>query len=567
MTNHLWESTLFAAAIAALTLVFRKNAAHVRHWLWLAASIKFLLPFSLLVSLGGQVHWRTETPAGSNVVRIVSQHFEAPEVYLATPPSPSIPWASVWLSGCGVVLLIWRVRWRRVHAAVQQASPLWWSTGIEAKSSRGVLEPGVFGILRPVLLLPEGITTRLTPAQLDAIVAHEMCHVRRRDNLAAAIHMLVEAVFWFHPLVWWIGARLVEERERACDEEVLRMGKEPEVYAAGILEVCRFYVSSPLECVSGVTGSDLKRRIEQIMEHRSTRALSFGRMLLLAAAGSAALVGPVAIGIVNAPPSLAQAPPSPALAFEVASVKPNKSGATRGPSTILPGGRFTATNNTLRALILNAYGIFTSEELLSGGPAWIDSERYDVEAKAEASAIPPGTPDKVLWEKTRLMLRTLLADRFHLIVRRETREVPIYELVVAKNGVKLKKSEVECEGKTLFCHGFSGGPRGLSGTAVDMDDLALMLSRYAGRPVSDRSGVQGLFDIKLQWNPFVGRPRPAEDEARLPGAERREGGAADLDSLPALPVALEQQLGLRLESRKGPVEFYVIEHVEKPTEN
>ena len=94
------------------------------------------------------------------------------------------------------------------------------------------LEPsGVFEFFRPVLLLPEGIAERLMREHLAAIVAHELCHVRSRDNLAAAVHMLVEAIFWFHPLVWWIGRRLVDERERACDEEVLRPGSEPEVYA------------------------------------------------------------------------------------------------------------------------------------------------------------------------------------------------------------------------------------------------------------------------------------------------------------------------------------------------
>ena len=91
----------------------------------------------------------------------------------------------------------------------------------------------MFGVLKPVLLLPEGITDRLTPAQLNAVLAHEMCHVRRRDNLTAAIHMLVEAIFWFYPLVWWIRARLVEERERACDEAVLQSGSDAEVYAEG----------------------------------------------------------------------------------------------------------------------------------------------------------------------------------------------------------------------------------------------------------------------------------------------------------------------------------------------
>ena len=106
-------------------------------------------------------------------------------------------------------------------------------------SAPGLVEPGVFGIFRPVLLLPEGIAERLDQAQLEAILAHELCHIRRRDNLTAAIHMAVQATFWFHPLVWWLGARLVDERERACDEEVLRLGNKPQVYAEGILNVCK----------------------------------------------------------------------------------------------------------------------------------------------------------------------------------------------------------------------------------------------------------------------------------------------------------------------------------------
>ena len=95
---------------------------------------------------------------------------------------------------------------------------------IEILLSRASLEPGIFGIVRPVLVWPEGISEHLEDAHLEAILAHELWHVRRRDNLAAAIHMLVEAIFWFHPLVWWLGARLVDEREEACDEEVLRAG-------------------------------------------------------------------------------------------------------------------------------------------------------------------------------------------------------------------------------------------------------------------------------------------------------------------------------------------------------
>src|SRR5205807_1020306 len=158
----------------------------------------------------------------------------------------------------------------------------------------------------------------------------------------------------------------------------------------------------------------------------------------------------------------------------------------RAPSMILPGGRFTATNNTLRNLILNAYGPFASPDMLSGGPGWIDSERYDVEAKAEANAIPAGTPNRVLWEKTRLMLRTLLENRFKLSMRREIKEMPVYDLVVAKNGPKLKTSDQDCAASVTACHGFAGNPTRLSGTGVDMYDVALILTNYSGgRPVLD----------------------------------------------------------------------------------
>jgi bla regulator protein blaR1 len=108
--------------------------------------------------------------------------------------------------------------------------------------SRKSLEPAVFGVARPVLLWPAGFSERLDDAHVEAILAHELCHVRRRDNLAASLHMAVEAIFWFHPLVWWLGARLVDERERACDETVLQSGSPPQVYAESILRACEFCV-------------------------------------------------------------------------------------------------------------------------------------------------------------------------------------------------------------------------------------------------------------------------------------------------------------------------------------
>ena len=287
MGNHLWQSTLFAAAAGLLTLALHKNHARVRYWLWLAASLKFLIPFSLLVGMGNHMAWsRADAPADTGLyvaVEQVGQPFTRTDLLAAATHPAASPGAhftaillvAAWLCGFLCVVAVWLVRWRRISALLRKAAPVHEGREVEilrrlernAKPSQSIemlrvpasLEPGIFGVLRPVLLWPEGISARLEDAHLEAILAHELRHVRRRDNLAAAIHMVVEAIFWFHPLVWWLGARLVEERERSCDEEVLQLGSERKTYAESILKVCEFCVESPLACVSGVAGADLKK--------------------------------------------------------------------------------------------------------------------------------------------------------------------------------------------------------------------------------------------------------------------------------------------------------------------
>ncbi len=277
LANHLWQSTLFAVIAWLLTLALRKNRAAVRYWIWLAASIKFLIPFSLLIDAGSQLAWRTapavEQRRVSFVVDAIGRPFVSsdPGISLAgaTPPPSGLPGIlllSVWLLGVAVGVIWWLRRWLHIRATQRTATLLDLNLPIPVLSSSAKIEPGVFGIRKPVLLLPEGIAERLTPDQLEAVLAHELCHFRRRDNLTGAIHMLVETIFWFHPLVWWIRTRLIEERERACDDDVLNVVSDARVYAEGILNVCKFYLESPLVCVSGVTGSrHLKRRIEEIM--------------------------------------------------------------------------------------------------------------------------------------------------------------------------------------------------------------------------------------------------------------------------------------------------------------
>jgi beta-lactamase regulating signal transducer with metallopeptidase domain len=313
LTNHLWQSTLFVVVAGLLTAALRKNRAQVRYWIWFSASLKFLAPFALLMSLGSYLPAPkkiTVTPVVTIAMRQIAQPFSG-----TAPVSPATPATRDWLPiaiicvwACGFlcVALIRLRDWLRIRAAMRSSIGLNLPAAVEVRSSPGLLEPGVVGLLRPVLLLPDGITQHLTPPQLEAVLAHELCHVRRRDNLTAAIHMVVEAMFWFHPLVWWIGARLVEERERACDEAVLSLGSEPRVYAEGILNVCKLYVESPLACVSGVTGSDLKKRIHAILTERVAGDLNFAKKLALAVAGMAAVAAPIVVGVMHAPPLRAQ---------------------------------------------------------------------------------------------------------------------------------------------------------------------------------------------------------------------------------------------------------------------
>ena len=314
--DHLWQSTVFAAAAGLFTLALRKNRARVRHGLWLAASIKFLIPLAVLIGLGNRIPWHRVPPSDLSVLVVaISEPFTMPlasaPTFAATPVAPAakpLPaiLATVWAVGFLGIACSWWVRWRRIAAAVRAGSPVPLELPIPAVASQRLMEPGVFGVANPVLLLPASLFERLTPEQMNAVIAHELYHVRRRDNLVAAFHMFVETVFWFHPMVWWIGRRMVEERERACDEGVLSMGSEPRVYAEAVLKVCKLYVETPLDCVSGITGANLKRRIEAIMTKRITHDLHFAKKLGLAIAAMAALLAPIFIGMMHSPAVRAQ---------------------------------------------------------------------------------------------------------------------------------------------------------------------------------------------------------------------------------------------------------------------
>jgi bla regulator protein BlaR1 len=557
VVNHLWQSTVFAAVAGLLTLALRRNAAGVRYGLWLAVSLKFLVPFSVLVALGSQVTWRTEPGSAANAMisrlEQVSQPFMMPVRVAPTADDsrsrifPAALWG-VWACGFTVVLGSWLRRWRGTQAVLRAAYPLQSDWPIPVRCSSALVEPGVFGIFRPVLLLPEGIHERLAPEQLQAILAHEWTHVRRRDNLAAAVHMVVEALFWFHPVVWWIGARLVEERERACDEAVASQGHQAEVYAESILKVCRFYVESPLPCAAGVTGSDLKKRIERILMHRAAHGLGTGKKLLLALAGVTAMAVPLGFGLWNAPPSRAQGAGNTERrsSFEVASIKPGDPKDPRFGIILRPGGRFSTTNASLRQLVGFAYDVRQNQ--ITGGPSWGDADLYSIEAKPDGSfRVPTGQRGA---ELIRQMLQSLLAQRFALKVHRETKEESVYELAVAKGGPKLKEAaDEETESERI-------GRGTFTATATPIDLLIKPLSQVLGRSIIDKTALTGKYDFMLQWTPEPGQYRG------LPGPEPQD----DPNGV-SIFTALEEQLGLKLQNAKGSVEILVIDSAEKPSEN
>jgi bla regulator protein BlaR1 len=584
--DHLWQSTLFAAGAGLIVLLLRSNRAEVRYRIWLIASLKFLIPFSLLIGSGLQVRWRRAPaeahPAFFSVLDRVGEPFAARAPLVYPPrirPSP-VPFAvgAVWLLGFAGASIPWFRRWRRVRHARRAASPVDWEGRIPVMSSPALFEPGVYGIFRPVLLLPAGIVGRLTAPQLRSIIAHELCHVRRRDNLGAAIHMFVETVFWFHPLVWWIGARLLEERERACDEHVLAQGSHPGDYAEGILNVCKFYVESPLACVSGVSGSNLKHRIEAIMTNRTPKALDSGRRALLAASASAAVIVPIVIGLLNAPASRAQSRDAALPQFEVATIKPSKPGIMGGGLGIW-ANKFSGNNQSLQDLVWFAYGTgYWHKGLVIGGPEWAKSARYDVVAQTERLA---------KGAEMKLMVRQLLAERFKLQFHEETRQLPVYALVVARSNettrARLRPAspadikycdalaaafnaaidagqEPEVRDERLpdgsrRCRASSGGGNKLTFRARPISDLAEMLVEIVDRMVIDKTGLQGRYDIDME----------VDQEFEFDHLFDEAGDALEKNS--AVFTVLQEQLGLKLESTRGPAPVIVIDSAARPSEN
>jgi uncharacterized protein (TIGR03435 family) len=597
LLHFLWQGLFIAILYAAARRILARTPSPQARYLLACVALAAMMaaPF---------VTWELMSPSDQSpeaIYRIASTSQAASTTGIATmttlPASVRATLSSVhseqflfwvvviWLAGAMAFWIRlaggWVVSARMRSILVRRAPPEWQETlrklGAQIGLSRPVRllvsalvhVPTVIGWLRPVVLVPVGALGGLPAEHVEALLLHELAHIRRHDYLINILQSVAEALLFYHPAVWWVSGHIRAERELCCDDLAVSISGDVLTYAQALAQL-ESYRPAHFGAALAANGGTLANRIARLLgQSRPMAPIGLGPGLL----AIAVLLGTTTYGL------FAQSNAHPA--FEVASVKRNLTGID--PNRPMGGGyqlggRLHMVNLPLRGLIQFAYADHDSPHWLPlpdsqvvGGPAWAKTDGYDIDAKPERKTDP-----KHMW----LMLQTLLADRFHLSLHRETRELPVYDLERVKGGPKLPASkDVGCvsfppgtpphhvPGK-VDC-GYVSGPFSRSeagllhiqGRKVRVADLVRELTSILDRPVVDKTGFTGEFDLDLSFTRdetlvgFLGLLAPAG--ARLP---------ADSNS-PNIFAALEEQLGLKLVSAKGPVEVLVMDHAERSTEN
>jgi bla regulator protein blaR1 len=562
------RSSLIAAAAGLALWAMRIKTAAAQHAVWTGVMLAMLLLPAFAI-------WGPKAPlpvlpraAASAPVVILPANDQA-AAPLPFPRTPQKPFpnsrASVWalgipglyLAGVFVFLLrlgigAWRAR-ALVRGTISCAAPV------------------TLGWLHPKVILPPD-WPEWPQARLDAVLAHEREHARRRDPLWQLIALVNRALFWFHPLAWWLERKVSELAEEACDAAVLARGFDAGNYSECLLDLARSVQRSGARIgalSATMPGIGLEHRIRTMLSGAIAQRVSRVRM--------ACAVGLClsAIAIFSAGTLVrAQDAAKGRAEFEVASIRPgdpNGGGAFKSKDAGGGGApfevqhrRFTA-NTTLYALIRSAYDIRSCRPFqgdcprISGGPDWIKKDRFEIRA-----TMPDDSPDYTLMQfvngqapRLLLMLQALLADRFNLKVHRETRQLPIYALTVAGKRAKLQQAKAgEPElGPVFRPVEYPNGETTLQMTVQNqsLQEVANVFSIFFDRPVLDRTGLKGKFDFEIEYEQNKDVPALA-----LPGAELVG---------PALFTAFQEQAGLKLQPTKGPVEVLVIDHADRPSEN
>jgi bla regulator protein blaR1 len=310
LINHLWQSTIFGILALAAILILRRAPARVRYVLWIAISLKFLIPSAALVSAASflglnlssffiDIAWASGDPI-SFLTRqsgffYLTEALTGSELHLQTMTL----WVllGIWFAGSVVLFSIWIRRQFSFWQVLNKASVI--DDGREAfilsqniqrmgirrnvglMSSSEVSEVGVWGMFKPVILLPKEISGQLSDSELEAIFLHELIHVARWDNLVSNIQMAICCLFWFHPLVWLVDRMLISERERVYDDRVLQLGSASRTYVSSLVKVLRFGLGVRMAGASCAGGANLKRRIDDIVAGQANLRVSWGQKLLL----------------------------------------------------------------------------------------------------------------------------------------------------------------------------------------------------------------------------------------------------------------------------------------------
>lgn len=608
--------TVITLVALAATRLARKNRASVRHAL-LAAALTSLLLVPLL-SLASPVRVAVPIAIPTDVASIpvdmaadaghtatvTAIGGEAATVTSAAWPSWSLLTSAVW--ALGVMLFaapiaagLWQIRqlrrrsrpWRQGQAVVDVlAREVSVARHIDALLHEDVPGPMTCGIVRPAIVLPVE-ATKWDAAALHRALVHELEHVRRGDWLTQCAARLACTIYWFHPLVWVAWRELLLEAERACDDAVLRRS-DATAYADQLVMLAeRLSAAANSPVLAMANRADLAARVRAVLDSGRPRGRAGTAWITIACAVSVLLVMSLSsLKIVAA----ATPPQEPANGpkFAVVSVRPCESEpptppgqrSSQGGFPTTSPGRFTVECGAVERLIGTAYVRYGEEltnqaarfgdvEWLKNVPGWVRSERFTIEAQAE------GTPDvKVMLGP---MLRALLEDRFKLKIHRANDEVPMYEMTLAKGGLRIKPDTCDdgdrpegppsAESIAALKSG-AAKPRCGNMTMLNnegrhlwiiggesMEHLAGTLSTFMDRHVINKIDLPDRFNIRLEF---------ALDE-HVPGPDKRYGSPAPPPQVdgPNIFKALEQQVGVTLTPTKGPHGFLVIDHVERPSPN
>ena len=572
LMHFLWQGALIAGLYAAARSWFSRTRSTGFRYLLSCATLAAMAIAPIVTFCISDSAWTTQPAVG--VVGTLASPTLTPGVTWLAPMTNATfrSWSGsattwivlIWFAGaiafCARLAGGWVVA-SRIRSLLVRPAPREWQQHLDRRRtlvrlsqpvrlvvSSLVQVPTVVGWLKPIVLVPMGALTGLEPELVEALLAHELAHIRRHDYLVNVLQGVVEAILFYHPAVWWVSREMRRERELCCDDVAVSACGNPLTYVRALTELEQ-YRPAHLNPALAANGGSLSGRVARLLGASlpSTR---------IAAPGPAPVVIAILIaaGLVFATRSNAQisvVAASSLPAFDVASIKPSDPDSQL-KIDFAAGGRLFVTHATLRFLIKIAYDI--SDDQIVGGPAWLGSKRFDVQGKPAAPiAGDPQTmtKDQVLLfhAPIRLRLQRLLADRFQLELRKESKDMPIFALVPGKNGPdakRLKRSSTTGNPDITFAHGI------LQAKRVDMATLAHFLSEgQVGRPVVDMSGLTDKFDFRLEWS-----PDPSQDPLST-NTQADNGGIS-------IFTALQQQLGMKLDARTSSADSVVVTRAELP---